>query len=88
MILSLFFFFFYQVAFFIADANQAYTEGFGKGVCNRFVKTVPFWKSLSRLQFLWLPMSFYWILDNGFMAEFGLVFVFSLIKQVFILDIG
>ncbi|KAL0006393.1 hypothetical protein SO802_013954 [Lithocarpus litseifolius] len=21
------------------DANQAYTEGFGKGVCNRFVKT-------------------------------------------------
>ena len=83
-----FFFFFYQVAFFIADANQAYTEGFGKGVCNRFVKTVPFWKSLSRLQFLWLPMSFYWILDNGFMAEFGLVFVFSLIKQVFILDIG
>ncbi|KAE8010364.1 hypothetical protein FH972_006739 [Carpinus fangiana] len=23
----------------LQDANQAYTEGFGKGVCNRFVKT-------------------------------------------------
>lgn len=25
---------------FIADPNQPYTEGFGKGVCNRFVKNV------------------------------------------------
>ncbi|XP_059438562.1 zinc finger CCCH domain-containing protein 3 [Corylus avellana] len=26
-------------SFNLQDANQAYTEGFGKGVCNRFVKT-------------------------------------------------
>ena len=81
-------FFFLPSCFFHCNANQAYTEGFGKGMCNRFVKTVPFWKSLSKLQFLWLPMSFYWILDKGFMAEFGLAFVFSLITQVFLLDIG
>jgi hypothetical protein len=37
--------------FLIADANQAYTEGFGKGVCNRFVKTVSSSKSLNELQF-------------------------------------
>jgi len=38
--------------FLIADVNQAYTEGFGKGVCNRFVKTVSSSKSLSNCNFL------------------------------------